>query len=137
MITLVLMTALLGGVWRRWYGMNNSTARWQEILLAMPLTWSLWYAMPWPWAAGFAALCIVFFLPGHTVDSKTIYFRYPIVGAVYPMCKRYWPSHWISPPWIDGPYAVAEFLLGSLFWGFITFATLAGHATAERLGSIH
>jgi len=129
----ILLNAVLGGIWRRWLGGWSGPSEWAVgtlferalwnsegkhrrsaiVAAGTLLTWPAWIALPW-WGAALASGAImVFFIMGHRFDSWWIVLRYLLVGAIYPVGKRLWPTRYTE---------VAEVVIGAFFWG--AFAAL-------------
>lgn len=120
----VIATALLGAFWRRWLGLGGSGPRWLKFALALPLTWPLFVVMPLGFAIEHAALALLFFAPGHTVDDESVWMRYGPFAVAYVLARKFWPDNWTYGRWVDGWMAVGEFGIGFLFFGSLALTAL-------------
>lgn len=109
------MNIILGALWRRWLG-SNIGPRWLKLLCALILTWPIWLALAW-WLAALASFfCILFFIPGHKVDSWTVWLRYGPFAAGYVVAKKLFPEPWRINNFVDGWMSLGELFLGASFW---------------------
>lgn len=128
--TLILLWAILGGLWRRVFGGWTGLPRSICYALMAPLTLPIW--MPperwgfWPdLALGvvFTAVCLLFFVvslaPGPSFTNARCFLKYGPFGAGYWLARLYWPPTWLVGGFIDGPMAVGELFLGASFWGCV------------------
>lgn len=111
MITLVIIAnAILGGIWRRVLGGWLKQRRSYVMASGALLAWPFWFVLPW-WGAILATgACLVFWSEGHRFDKWTIILRYPLIGAIYPIAKRLWPTGYTS---------ISEVVIGAAFWGAV------------------
>jgi hypothetical protein len=120
----VLLTALLGSVWRRWLGSANTGPRSLKFIAALPLCWpALALFQNW-WAVLAVGLLLLFWAPGHTVDAPSVWLRYGPFALPYWLSRKYWKAEWNSGRFLDGWMPVGEFGIGFMYWGF--WALLAG-----------
>jgi len=119
-----IINAVLGALWRRAFGMENDIARWLHAVTALPLTWPLWFAFEPFTAAVLSAAAILFFFPGHKVDSPTVWLRYGPFAWGFAWVMPAWPRDWTWGRFIDGGMAVGELILGASFWGTLTLVML-------------
>jgi hypothetical protein len=131
-VLLVILWAVLGGLWRRMFGGWTGLPRSICYALMVPLTLPIWLALPWgvywPYSilAGvcFAALCLLFFVVsfypgGKFVDDRDVMFKYGPFGIGYVLAHRFWRDEWNRGGFIDGSNAVGEIFLGASFWGCV------------------
>lgn len=122
--TAILLTAVLGALWRRWLGGWGADSRSLIMACGLFLTWPLWLVLPWYWAAPAAALCLLFWAKGHRFDKWTIVLRYPVIGAAYPISRWIFGETWAGREPYAGWTAVAELAIGFLFWGAVASTLL-------------
>jgi hypothetical protein len=111
----VIANAILGGLWRRVLGGWFAQRRSYVMAVGVLLTWPLWVVLPWEWAAALAAAVMMFWAEGHQFDKWTIILRYPLIGVIYPIGKRFWPAHYTS---------VGEIVIGAFLWGLLSLILL-------------
>jgi hypothetical protein len=127
---LILLWAVLGGLWRRAFGGWLGLPRWATYVLMAPLTLPFWLAMPWDalWPyealAGVAviAACLLFFVVslypgGRYDDDREVLLKYGPFGIGYVLARRHWPDEWRLGGFVDGWSSVGELSLGASFWG--------------------
>lgn len=106
----LILNAILGGIWRRVLGGWFSLRRSYIVAAGALLTWPFWQAMPPIWALVASAGMLLFFTMGHRFDKWTIVLRYPLIGAIYPIAYRLWPTRYTE---------ISEVVIGAAFWGAV------------------
>lgn len=104
MLFLLLSNAVAGGVWRRVLGGWLNLRRSYIVAAGVLLSWPLYLVFPWYWALLGTGLLALFWTNGHRFDKWTIVLRYPIVGGIYLIGKKYWPERYTE---------VAEVVIGT------------------------
>lgn len=129
---LILLWAILGGLWRRilggWLGLPRSIC----YALSAPLALPIWMAMPWDHMWPYQALgavvatvaVLMFFVvslyPGGRFDSaREVLLKYGPFGIGYVAARRWWPDRWRAGGFIDGWSSVGEVFLGASFYACI------------------
>lgn len=121
---IILLSIVLGALWRRWLGLANTGPRAIKIAAGIMLMWPLviaFWGQPWFYLApgillAYAA-AVLFFV--WKVDSAKPWPRYLVFGLGYVLAYRYWRDDWNRPPFIDGTTAIGELTLGGTFWGSV------------------
>ncbi len=129
---LIVLWAVLGGLWRRVFGGYTGLPRSICYALMAPLTLPIWLAAPWgiwwPYAVmigvSCTALCLLFFVVsfypgGKFVDDRDVLLKYGPFGLGYVLAHRFWRDEWNTGSLIDGSNSVGEILLGASFWGSV------------------
>jgi hypothetical protein len=121
----ILAQMILGGIWRRalggWLGINRASV----VAAGALLTWPLWLALPWWWAAPASALAVGFWTLGVRFDSWQVWPRYLVVGAIgYGVLMPRWPAKWCDGDFIDGGAAVGELWAGAVLWGLLALVLI-------------
>jgi hypothetical protein len=128
---LILLWAVLGGMWRRVFGGWTGLPRSICYGLMAPLTLPIWLSYPWgpywPYCllAGvcLTVACLLFFVvslaPGPSFTNARCFLKYGPFGAGYWLARLYWTPTWLVGGFIDGPMAVGEIFLGASFWGCV------------------
>lgn len=128
---LIVLWAVIGGLWRRVFGGWSGLPRSICYALMVPLTVPIWMVMPWgvwwPYClmSVLAAIsaCMLFFVvslaPGPSFTNARCFLKYGPFGAGYWLARLYWPATWTWGGFIDGPMAVGELFLGASFWGCV------------------
>jgi hypothetical protein len=119
----ILLTALLGSVWRRWLGLGQSGKRAAKFMCGFLLTWPLW-SLPFDPLVNIALsiLALAFWAPGHKVDTPKVWLRYGPFGIGYFLAHKYWK--WNFGRFLDGWMAAGEYATGFLYWGTIACLSL-------------
>jgi hypothetical protein len=118
-VAAIIANAILGGIWRRvlggWFGLRRSYI----VAAGALLCWPFWVAFPPLPALAATVAMLVFFTMGHRFDKPwTICLRYPLAGAIYPLGKRFWPTHYTS---------VAEIVIGAFYWAVVASVLFLTH----------
>jgi hypothetical protein len=106
----ILANAILGGIWRRILGGWFSLRRSYIVAAGVLLTWPVWLVLPWFWAAPTTGAIMLFWTMGHRFDKWTIILRYPLVGVIYPITEKLWPTRYTE---------ISEFFIGGAVWGAV------------------
>ncbi|CUW40261.1 protein of unknown function [Magnetospirillum sp. XM-1] len=104
---LVILWAVLGGLWRRMFGGWTGLPRSICYALMAPLTLPIWLALPWgvywPYSViagiGSTALCLLFFVVslypgGKFTDDRDVLLKYGPFGIGYVLAHRFWRDEW-------------------------------------------
>lgn len=133
----ILLAAVLGGLWRRWFGgWPTEGRRWVQLSLGASLgaVLALGAGAPW-WAAVLSAAAVAFWVPGHRLMEWRLgqwLLRYGPLGIYWWLARKYldrygaavYPAQWASP-FIDGPFALAEILGGATFYAAMAWLLMA------------
>lgn len=124
-MTLVILFAVLGGLWRRALGGWLGLPRW-SVVAASPLCAILVLAWHGPWTFVLvAAASVLYWTPGHDFsDNLALWRRYGPVGLAWTMCRALWPSSWKIPGMVTGWTEAAEIAAGFLFYGAVNGVAL-------------
>ena len=109
--------ALVWALWRRVMGGGLGLSR-PLIIVAGVILAAFPYALLGDWiAAGLAGtLTAGYWTPGHNfMSDRALWRRYGPPGVSWMICRRFWPTAWTWPPFIDGWTAVAEIGAGAIF----------------------
>ena len=132
---LIILWAVLGGLWRRVFGGWSGLPRSICYALMAPLTLPIWLMGNWSgstlnaaFAVGGSVLlsvaCLMFFVVsfypgGKFVDDRDVMLKYGPFGIGYVLAHRFWRDEWNTGSFLDGSNSVGEILLGASFWGCI------------------
>ena len=129
---LVILWAVLGGLWRRIFGGWTGLPRSVCYALMIPLTLPIWFVLNAQFGvySAFAlsmlstALCLLFFVVslypgGKFTDDRDVLLKYGPFGIGYVLAHRFWRDEWNRGGFIDGSNAVGEIFLGASFWGCV------------------
>jgi hypothetical protein len=111
--------ALIFGLWRRELGWKDS--RFRRSILVIDLFLMLTPLLKFGVTAYvvISGLSAIMWTMGHNFDRWTVVLRYPVIGAWYPICKKFWRPEWNRGTFIDGYSAVAEILVGASYGAII------------------
>ena len=109
MIGLVILTAILGGLWRRILGGWFKLPRSYIVCAGIVLAWPLGLVLPPLYAIILGVACVAFWTPGHDMtNDKAMWLRYGPFAVGWIVAR-----HLKITPWTE----VGEIVAGSLFWG--------------------
>lgn len=118
-----LVIAVLGALWRRWFGGWPSIPEARLPKLAAALGLGLWATAPLPWQIGLplAGLMTAYWVPGHDLQGWALrqwLLRYGPVGAYWWAANRFaFPFRVHYNKALDGPNAFAELAAGATMYG--------------------
>ncbi len=128
---LVILWAILGGLWRRMFGGWTGLPRSVCYALMVPLTLPFWllperHGLLIDSALGlvFTVGALLFFVGslypgGKFTDDRDVLLKYGPFGLGYVLAHRFWRDEWNRGGFIDGSNAVGEIFLGASFWGCV------------------
>lgn len=125
----VIVAAVLGAFWRRWFGGWPSVPAMRLPKLVAGLALGLCATAPLPWQFGMplAALMTAYWIPGHMLQEWSLsqwLMRYPPVGVFWWAANRFTLPEWAyRGAALDGGNAYAEFAAGAVMYGLLAAAS--------------
>ena len=114
-----LLYSLIFGIWRRLLGWEQSPIRRSMLVVAMFLLLLPLAKHGWPAYVVASGLSALMWTMGHRYDRWTVIFRYPVIGAWYPICKKWWRDAWNCGTFMDGWSAAGEILVGASYGAIV------------------